>query len=160
MKTPSNHSIMILFLLTCLWFMPAASHAQGASTNMEIVKEKILADRKFFVASNMGLTEAEGEAFWPVYEAYVQDLQKLGAKGAYIVDDFARNYQDMTDAKAKDLLDEFMAYEAELLALRQDYLPKFRQTIPEKMVTRYYQIENKIRAIVTYELAGRIPLMK
>ncbi|MGD8542604.1 MAG: hypothetical protein PVI39_09975 [Desulfobacteraceae bacterium] len=66
----------------------------------------------------------------------------------------------MTDAKARDLLDEYMAYTAEYLALRQDYLPRFRNVIPEKKVTRCYQIENKIRAVVNFELAGQIPLMQ
>jgi hypothetical protein len=91
---------------------------------------------------------------------YVEDLQKLKAKAAFIIDDFASNYIDMTDAKAKDLLNEYMAYEAEYLALRQNYLPRFRAAIPDKKVARFYQIENKIHAIVNYELASQIPLMQ
>jgi len=160
MKTHSHFVRILIGLLVGIWMLPAATMAQETSDNMKIVREKLLADRKLFVADNMELTEAEGKAFWPVYDEFAQDLQKLGAKGAYLIDDFARHYQDMTDAKAKDLLNQLMAYEAEYLALRQDYLPKFRAAIPEKKVTRYYQIENKIRAIVNYELAGQIPLMK
>jgi hypothetical protein len=151
---------LMIGLLALVWVLPLPSLAQDKSSDMQIVREKILADRKLFVAGNMELTEAEGKAFWPVHGAYIQDLQKLGAKGAYIIDDFARNYQDMTDAKVRDLLDEYMAYEAEYLALRQDYLPRFRNVIPEKKVTRCYQIENKIRAVVNFELAGQIPLMQ
>lgn len=66
----------------------------------------------------------------------------------------------MTDDKAKALLDDYMAFESNRLKLQQDYLPKFRKVIPEKKVTRYYQLENKIRAIGQYELASKIPLMK
>jgi hypothetical protein len=159
--TPRSHLPGgLICLLIGFWILPAAALAQDTSDNMQIVREKLLADRKLLVAGSMALTEAQGPAFWPVYYAYVQELQKLGAKGAYIIDDFARSYQDMTDAKARDLLNELMAYEAEYLALRQDYLPKFRAVLPEKKVARFYQIENKIRAIVNYELAGRIPLMQ
>ena len=157
------HSL-IIGLLSCLligvWTLPPLATAEDPTEHMKIVREKILADRKLFVAGNMGLTEAEGRKFWPVYDAYIRDLQKLGAKGTYIIDDFARNYEDMTEVKAKDLLDEYMAYEAEYLAFRQEYLPRFRGVVPEIKVARFYQIENKIRAIVNYELAGQIPLMK
>jgi hypothetical protein len=31
--------------------------------------------------------------------------------------------------------------------------------LPERKVVRYLQIENKIRAIVKYELAGAVPLV-
>jgi hypothetical protein len=44
--------------------------------------------------------------------------------------------------------------------LRQAYLPKFRKVLPETKVVRYYQIENKINAVLMYELAKNIPLVK
>jgi hypothetical protein len=44
--------------------------------------------------------------------------------------------------------------------LKQLYLPKFHSALPAIKVTRYYQIENKIQAILHYELAEAIPLMK
>jgi len=32
--------------------------------------------------------------------------------------------------------------------------------LPEKKVARYYQLENKIQAVLTYELAKNIPLVE
>ena len=151
---------VLIALLIFGWCLPAPAPAQDDSSNMQIVREKILADRKLFVAGNLELSEEQAKDFWPVYEMYIEDLQKLRAKGAFIIDDFASNYIDMTDAKARDLLNEYMAYETEHLALRQDYLSRFRKAVPEKKVARFYQIENKINAIVNYELAGQIPLMQ
>ena len=168
MQTQINLPRRISLLLLSLWMVALMvlsgqanpAMAQGASDNMAIVREKVLADRKFFVASNLELNEQESKAFWPVYDRYVQDVEKLGARMGAIIDDFANNYEAMTDPKSKSLLDDYMALEAERLALRQNYLPKFRKVIPEKKVTRYYQIENKIEAIIKFELAKRIPLMQ
>lgn len=160
MKTRPKLLIGLIAALLCLWILPASVSAQDTSENMKIVREKVLADRKVFVAANMGLTEAEGKAFWPVYDEYIKELEKLGAKGLALIEDYARNYKSMTDEKAKALLDDYMAFEAEHVKLRQQYLPRFRQAIPEKKVTRYYQIENKIQAIGNYELAAKIPLVK
>jgi hypothetical protein len=139
---------------------PFFSMAQDDSENMKIVREKIHADRKLFVAANMELTDAEGKAFWPVYDVYLQDMGKLNAEAAAIIEDYARNYQSMSDEKAKALLDAYLSFEAARVKLQRDYLPKFRKVIPEVKVTRYYQIENKIRAVVNYALAAEIPLVE
>ena len=65
----------------------------------------------------------------------------------------------MTDSDAKKLLDEYLTIEGLRLKVRQAYLSKFRKVLPEKKVARYYQIENKILAVLTYELAKQIPLV-
>ena len=44
--------------------------------------------------------------------------------------------------------------------LKRSYVPKLEKALPEMKVARYIQIENKIRAIVNYELAAEIPLVE
>jgi len=66
----------------------------------------------------------------------------------------------MTDATAKKLLDDMMAIENDRLKLRKDYLPKFRKVLSDKRVARYYQLENKAFAVVNYDMAKVIPLVK
>jgi hypothetical protein len=66
----------------------------------------------------------------------------------------------MTNVTAKKLLDESRTIEALRLKLGNDYIPKFRKVLPDTKVARYYQIENKINAILYYELAANIPLTK
>ena len=46
------------------------------------------------------------------------------------------------------------------LMIRQVFLQEIRKVMPESKVVRYYQIENKIKAVFSYELAAKIPLMK
>ena len=128
--------------------------------NMQIVLEKTRADKKLFVAENMQLTEAEAKAFWPVYEQYQDELFLLRARTAKLIKDYAEGYEKMTNDNAKKLLDELMVIEGLGPKLRQAYLPKFRKALPEMKVVRYYQIENKIYAVLLYELARNIPLVK
>ena len=72
MKAKKAIMITVLGLIMSLGAMPAASQ-EKASDNMQIVIEKIRADKKLFVAENMQLTEAEAKAFWPVYKQYQDD---------------------------------------------------------------------------------------
>ena len=137
----------------------AAAQSQPAD-NMEIVKEKIRTDKKLFIATNMQLTEAEAKTFWPVYDAYQAELAKLRDREVKLIEKFAVNYETMSDDVAKNLLDDSLAIDASHMKLRQSYLAKFRGVLPDKKVARYYQLESKIDAVMDFEMARRIPLVK
>ena len=66
----------------------------------------------------------------------------------------------MANDIAQKLMKESMAVEKERVALKELYLPKFQKAVSAMKAARYFQIENKIQAIVQYELAGSIPLVK
>ena len=128
--------------------------------NMEIVKEKIQSDKKLFIATNMQLTESEANAFWPVYESYQAEIGKLRDREIKLIEKFAASYETMSDDMAKKLLDDSVSIDSGHQKLRQSYLSKFRGVLSDKKVARYYQLESKIDAVMEYELARRIPLVK
>ncbi len=128
--------------------------------NMEIVKEKIRTDKKLLIATNMQLTESEANAFWPVYESYQAEIGKLRDRGIKLIEKFAASYETMSDDVAKKLLDDSLSIDSSHQKLRQSYLSKFRGVLSDKKVARYYQLESKIDAVVEYELARRIPLVR
>ena len=148
--------ITVLGLIMWLGAMPAASQ-EKPSDNMQVVIEKVRADKKLLVAENMQLTEAEAKAFWPVYKQYQDELFLLRTRTVKLIKDYADAYETMTNNTAKKLLNEYVAIEALGPKLRQAYLPKFRKALPEVKVVRYYQIENKIQAALIYELAAQHP---
>ena len=151
--------------LTLIWaavavmVVPALGLADPAD-DMQILVEKLRADKKLLVAQNMELTESEAKAFWPVYAKYQDELFLLRVRTAKMIKDYAAAYENMTDDTAKKLLDEYLTLESLGVKLRQAYLPEFRKVLPEVKVARYYQIENKIQAGLMYGLAAKIPLMK
>lgn len=132
------------------------------SSNMEILREKIKADKKLLVAINMKLTESEAKGFWSVYDEYQKDLEKLNKRIGGLLRSYAKDYRNktLTDAKAKKLIDEFLSIEQAEANLKGSYVPRLNKVLPAKKVARYLQIENKIRAIVRYDLAARVPLVK
>jgi hypothetical protein len=147
-------------VLMLLVFVGTVAAQDKSSGNMQIMLEKIKADKKLLVAENMQLTEGEAKAFWPVYEQYQSELLAIRNRTAKLIEDYAKSYSSMTNDTAKKLIDENMAIEGLRLKLNNDYLPKFRKVLPETKVTRYYQIENKINAALYYELAANIPLIQ
>jgi hypothetical protein len=151
--------VLVILGMAMAMVVPAMSQEKPAD-NMQIVLEKIRADKKLLVAESMQLTEAEAKAFWPVYDQYQDELFLLRARTAKLIKDYADASEKMSNDTARKLLDELMIIEALGPKLRQTYLPKFRKVLPETKVVRYYQIENKINAALMYELAANIPLLK
>jgi hypothetical protein len=155
-------SILLVFVLTALTMLSAPYTIAGdkPADNMQIVREKAQADKKLLVATNMELTESEAKAFWPVYEKYQNELEKINDRTVKLINDYAKNYEMMTNDFAKKLLDDYLTIESDRMKLLQSYVPEFRKVLSDIKVTRYYHIENKIQAIVNYELASSIPLVK
>ena len=150
----------VLLLLAAMVAMPAFSAGHAGSSDMDIAREKIKADKKFVVAKNMELTEEEGKKFWPVYEAYQEDLQKINQRILKLVNEYADAYNkgEVTDSMARKLTDEAIDIEHDEASLKKSYVPKLSKVLPGVKVARYIQIESKVRAIVRYELAAAIPL--
>ncbi len=161
MKRKTGVLFVAVILTTLLLVIGSTAVAQEPSTdNMQIVLEKMKADKKLLVAENMQLTEKEAKGFWPVYDKYQDEIFLLRMRTLSLIKAYKDAYGKMTNATAKKLLDELMTIETLRLEVRKAYLPKFRQVLPDVKVVRYYQIENKIQAAVDYELGSGIPLIK
>jgi len=150
----------IALAITFIGIADFAPAQDKPADNMEIVKEKIRTDKKLLIATNMQLTESEANAFWPVYESYQAELGKLRDREIKLVEQFAASYETMSDDVAKNLLDDSLSIDSDHQKLRQSYLAKFRGVLPDAKVARYYQMESKIDAVLEYELAKRIPLVR
>jgi hypothetical protein len=144
-----------------LWLGSGTALAQEKpDATMEVLREKVRADKKLVVALALDLSESEAQGFWPVYGAYQSDMIAHHDRVAKLIGDYAAAYQSMTDETATQLLGEFLALQTDRAALLQRYVPRFQRVLPPRKVARFYQIENKIRAMLDYQLARDIPLVK
>jgi hypothetical protein len=113
-------------------------------------------------ATTTGLTDAESKAFWPIYDACQAELDGINKRLKTGIEGYAKDYnaKTMTDAKAAAMLTEMFAIDEALLASRKSCAAKLNGVIPPAKITRYVQIENKIRAQINYELAAGIPFVQ
>ncbi len=160
-KSMMNMLHPALFVLAISLALPAFAVDTSGTSSMEILRQKITADKKFLVVSNMKLTDAEAKEFWPIYKAYQKDLHQINDRLAKVIKDYAAAYNKgaLSDDTAKKLLNEAIAIELAEVKLKQSYIPKLDKILPATKVARYIQIETKIRAIIRYGLADGIPLV-
>jgi hypothetical protein len=140
----------------------AAIKAEEPANNLKSVHEKLEADKKSIVAQYMELTESEAQRFWPVYEEIQTDLRELDRRLRDLLQSYAADYrsQSLSDEKAKQLLDAWIAIEQDGAKHRGAYAPKVLKVLPPKKAARYLQIENEYRTLVRYDLAATVPLVQ
>lgn len=153
-----KYASFIALLLIAMIALPAFAQEEQPADNMDIVRDALRAQKKVLIAENMDLTEAEAKVFWPVYEEYQTAMKPIADRRIKLIEDYAANFLSLTDEMATKLLAEAMAVQKERMKLDETFLPKFQKVLPPVKVARYYQLENKIRAVVDYDLAAEIPL--
>jgi hypothetical protein len=157
-----HRSISIAMAVITLSFAVSAWSQDKQANNLEITHEKLKADKKLIVTKYMELTESEAKRFWPVYEDYQRDLQKIDQRLLNLLQSYAADYrnQSLTDEKAKQLLDEWIAIDNDDAKRRASYVPKVMKALPPKKAARYLQIENEYRILLKYDLAVTVPLVQ
>src|SRR6188474_3247947 len=139
-----NKTIGAAMALMLIGFAPLGAAQDKPADNLQILRAKIKADKKLLVATNMELTESEAKGFWPIYDAYQKDLQKINRRIAAVLDSYTADMRSksLTDDKAKKLIDEALSIEQAEANLKKDYAPKLSKAVPQVKVARFLQIEN------------------
>jgi hypothetical protein len=156
-----RHVVLILALtVTPLAYGQVNSAVAEYTNDIEAARTLAQTERKVLIMSQMVMTPDEAAAFWPLYDEYTAARKEAGNLRVKVITDYAASFDAMDDATARQLLDESLKYEAQVLKLKQKYVKKFRKILPDVQVTRYFQLENKLDALVDFEMAGEIPLIE
>jgi hypothetical protein len=148
-------------------FSPAAAQSQAGgspSTNGNAPSQHQLdlqaarAERKAIVGNNMHLTPEQAKVFWPLYDKYEARMDKIEDAHAQEIREYAANYDHLTDKAATKKLNQVMDIRERSLKTQKNFIPKFRAVLPSVAVTRFFQIDNKLRALVQCQIAQMVPL--
>ena len=152
----------------CGVFLFALAHPALAQVNpafadvsdeIEMVRSLVRMERKAAVEQAMGLTPAESQGFWAVYNEYEAERTRVNNRAVKVVTDYAAAYPDVGDARAQALLAESFAAESDLLKLKKSYAKRFAKVLPPTRVARFFQIERKLDAVQNLSVAEQIPLI-
>jgi hypothetical protein len=141
---------------------PEVPMLQGAASEAttEVLLQTLRANRKAFVAVNLQLSDEQAKTFWPLYDRYQEQIGAIGDRVAALVKDYESSFASMSDEKALQLIQGYLDAEAERSKVRRDYLDQFAKILPGRTVARFFQLENKIDAVLRYELAKTIPVVE
>jgi len=132
--------------------------AQQERDEIELMLAQIRTNRQAIVTENLALTAEESEAFWPLYRQFQNDRALMVDSTMKMLTEFRDNFDVLSEEQAKALVDEYFKIQKEELRLNEKYLREFRKILSQKKTLRYFQIENKLDAIIDYDLSQVIPL--
>ena len=138
----------------------AAPASAQAGTDIELTRANIQKARQTIIAGAMDLTDDESLVFWPAYRDYRLDMARLGDRLVKVITEFVSANAALSDEQAIRLLDEYLDIKAKEASLKKKHVKAFRKLLPPAKVTRFFQLENKLDAVVNFELAQAIPLTR
>jgi hypothetical protein len=156
---PRSRIVLMAVLALGLTAVPGRA-GEADKANLGILLDTIRANRKALVAANLTLTDEEAGKFWPLYDRYQGELNAVQDRGVKIIEDYSASFKNLSDEKAMKLAGDWLAAEADRVKIRQTYLDQFAKVLPGRKVVRFYQIENKMDAVLRYDLAGQIPVVE
>ena len=132
----------------------------SVDTYVELMRTDLRAQKKAAVSKAMELTPEQEKAFWPIYNDYEHDFVKLTDVGIGIVKDYAKVYQNMTDAAAKDLMDRAFQNQGDKLKLKKTYAKKIEKALSPRIAARFFQADSTLTKMIELQIDSQIPLIK
>jgi hypothetical protein len=127
---------------------------------VELTRGAIQVRRQAVVTVAMDLEPKEAEAFWPLYREYRLAIMTVNDRMVKLLTDFLERDAALTDEAATKLIDEHINIERDRTGVKASFVPRFNAVLPPRKVARFFQVEHKLDAIISAELAELVPLVK
>jgi len=152
-----NLSIILAVLFCGVTFSQSENFETGY---IDILKKDIQTEAKKLVGENLEMTEEQAEIFWPLYDEYDAELLKLSNERINVISSYMLDYYDLSNEKAEKLVNQVMDIEQKRLDLKRKYITKMNGSLPQKLVGKFFQIDNYLQTLITIQRQSTIPFIK
>lgn len=157
----NKSSAGLTILLLCSFLAAGGPPALAADQELlELTRAVIQVDRREIVASTLNLAPDEAEIFWPLFQAYSDEIGLVKEREAQLIDDYVASYDNLTDARAAELLDIWIGLAEDALRIRKSWIKRFKKELPATTVARFFQLDNRMNVVILAELAQLVPALR
>lgn len=132
----------------------------AAAAAVAQARADIQKDRNAIIGAAMDLTDAQAGPFWDLYAKYRAARKPAADRLAALLLEYSKTIDTITDDQATKLLNEMLSIQKQEATTKAEWATKFQQKLPGKVVTRFFQVDNKLDAVVLFELAAEVPLVE
>ena len=162
MKILKSVSLAVLLMSLTLVASAAAQttgSAKDANTNayVELLKGDLEGTRDAIVTELLQLSPEDGNVFWPIYREYHKELRALNAAGADALQAYARDFQQLTDARADELLNKSFQVERQRVDLKEKYYGKMKAGLSATTAARFFEVDRQLQAIGDLQVSSVLP---
>ena len=155
--------LVAVMLAASLAALPAAAQAlEGPQTNkyLELLRQDLRTQKTALVTEAMNLTDAQAQAFWPIYDDYSREMREVWDGRIANMKLFAENYERMTNDMAKQLAERAFKLDEQRGKVLKKYYGKCEKALGPMLAARFMQVEAAIYGLISLQLAAELPLMK
>ena len=142
----------------------AAAEPDSRELNMrayvELLRSDVRAQKVAILTELMEFNEKEDAAFWPIYREYDVELSKINDDRVALIQQYAQNYEAMTDQVADKLAQGVLDLEARRHALKMKYYDRVKTALSPKMAARFLQVENQLLMIIDLQISAALPVVR
>ncbi len=135
----SIRSILLIILLAAC---TVPGNTQGVPGRTQ---ERFNAQRIAFFTERLRLTPEEAKEFWPVYNEYQDEKNKVIEKRRELTRHLIQNQQTLSDREIEEAGDKYVATVIEEAELLTAYHARFKEVLPIRKVPRIYHTENQFK---------------
>jgi hypothetical protein len=139
---------------------PAETKDVNLRAYVELLRADVRAQKVAFITELMAFTDAEDKAFWPIYREYDVELSKINDERVAGIEEYANNYDKVTDALADKLATKALELESRRTALKEKYYARFKAALSPRTAARFLQVENQLLMIIDLQIAASLPIVK
>jgi len=126
---------------------------------IELLRSNVRQQKDEIMGAVMALNVDQAAKFWPIYEEYDAELTKLNNLRVEKIQDYARNYDQMTDAKADESVQNAFNYRKQRSELLEKYYGRVKASLGSIEAARFLQIEDQLLAIIDLQITSNLPIV-
>ena len=148
-----------IILATILLAFTFSAFAQIKSEDLAIIQSVYSKDKSDLIKSSLNLSDAQGKAFWPIYDQYEAKRVGLSNQRVAIINDYLKGYDKLNGKTSTALMTRVFANDKSFTNLQESYYPKFAAAVGGKNAAKFYQLENYLQMIVRLHVQDEIPFI-
>ena len=146
----------MIYSLVFVLFIPGFVLAQPPDGPPSEEKRKEIEAMKIaFLTRTMDLSPEEAQVFWPVYNQYQDELNKLREGHRKQMMMAPEDESKITDKEAEKQVDDFIVFRQQELDIMKKYHSKFKETLPVKKVAKLYRAEDEFKRDLLRRMSER-----
>ena len=130
---------------------------QNVQEYIELLRTDVRQQKAQIMGAVMALDVDQAAKFWPIYSEYDAELNKLNNLRVANIQEYARTYNDMTDAKADVLVQNGLDYRKQRTELLSKYYGRVKAALGSVQAARFVQIEDQLLMIIDLQFDSVLP---
>jgi hypothetical protein len=136
----------------------ASPKEQNLQEYVKLLREDVRSQKSAVMSAVMQLNPDEAAKFWPIYRDYDAELSKLNDLRVANMEEYSKTYNQLTDAKADELIHNALDYQKQRGELLAKYYERVKQSMGAITAARFAQVEYQLLLIIDLQIASSLPV--